>query len=383
MDYKFITDSNELERFCQQAKQAGAIALDTEFVRTRTLYPRLGLIQVYDGQELVLIDPLEIDDFSAFNALLTDPDVVKVLHSCSEDLETFWTSLGVVPSPIFDTQFAACVLNMGPTLGYANLVELMLDVKLDKGESRTDWIARPLRPEQCVYAANDVYYLWQVYPQLKEKVEAIGRLDWVYNEMAALSQKKKNAMPAELAYLTVKNNWQVHGKQLYVLKKLAAWRVEKAREKDLALNFVVREQNLLEVAKRLPKHKGALFNISGMLPQEVRKHGEALLNMVEEAADVPPELYPPSIERLIEYPGFKKVAAQIRTLCQEKADELSIPVEIMGSKKQINQVLKWLWFDLDDTREVGLKPDLLIGWRQPYLQAGIEEITGITISRDD
>ena len=379
MNYTFITDDVSLAEFCESAQQVPAIALDTEFVRTRTLYPRLGLIQVYDGKQLVLIDPLSIEDFGPFNALLTNPAIVKILHSCSEDLETFWHSLGVLPEPVFDTQFAACILNMGATLGYANLVELMLGVKLDKGESRTDWIARPLSEQQCQYAANDVYYLLQLYPSLAEKVEAAGRLNWVYEEMRHLGRKKQVTLPTEYAYLGIKNNWQLHGKSLYLLKKLAAWRLQQAREKDLAVNFVVKEQNLVEVARRKPKSKGDLFKINGMTPQEARINGPSILDLVEESIDIPPEMFPSSIERLIEYPGFKKIAATVRQLCQDKADELNIPVEIMGSKKQIHQVLKWVWFELDETREMGLSPDLISGWRKPYLQPGIEEILGVKL----
>ncbi|MEP2603560.1 MAG: ribonuclease D, partial [Paraglaciecola sp.] len=178
MQYTFITDTQALNDFCLQASKEQAIAVDTEFVRTRTLYPKLGLIQIYDGKQLVLVDPLSIDDFSSLQSLLTNPKVVKVLHSCSEDLEAFWHALKVVPAPIFDSQFAASIVGMGPALGYAKLVEMMLGVVVDKGESRTDWIARPLSEQQCAYAANDVLYLFQLYPELKSKVEQQQKLPW-------------------------------------------------------------------------------------------------------------------------------------------------------------------------------------------------------------
>ena len=377
MQYQFITHDQELADFCEQAGKADALAVDTEFVRTRTLYPKLGLIQLYDGQSLVLVDPLEITNFTPLTELLTDPSVVKILHSCSEDLETFWHNLGVMPAPIFDSQFAACILNMGPTLGYANLVELMLGEKLDKGESRTDWLARPLREEQCHYAANDVYYLWQIYPRLKAEIEQQGRAQWIFDEMQLLANKKRTQLPSDLAYLTIKNNWQLHGRALYLLKALAQWRVEQARKRDLALNFVVKEHNLVEVAKRQPGSKGALFGINGMTPQEARINGDALLEIVASGKEVPPEMYPASIERLIEYPGYKKISAAIRTLCLEVAQQQSIPVEVVGSKKQINQLLKYIWFDLDENKEMGLTPDLVSGWREALLKPGIEKITGI------
>jgi ribonuclease D len=374
MQYSLISTQQALASFCEQAQNQPAIAVDTEFVRTRTLYPRLGLIQIYDGISLVLIDPLAIDDFAPLVALLADDNVIKVMHSCSEDLETFWHSLQVIPTPIFDTQFAACLLNMGPSLGYANLIELMLGVSIDKGESRTDWIARPLTPEQCQYAANDVLYLLQIYPELKQKIEELGRIDWVYAEMQQLANKKTAIMPAESAYLTMKNNWKLKGLSLYVLKMLAKWRLEQARLRDIALNFVVRESNLVEVARILPTHKGAIFAIDGMTPQEARIHGDALLNIVEEAKNVAQEDYPAPITRLMERSRYKKVAAEIRALCQRKAEALNIPLEILGSKKQIQQLLKSHWHLQDESLDMGLIPDLLCGWRADVLG---DELTNI------
>ncbi|GAC13570.1 ribonuclease D [Aliiglaciecola lipolytica] len=363
MQYTLITTFEALNSFCIQASNAPAIAVDTEFVRTRTLYPRLGLIQIYDGVTLVLVDPLGIEDLSPLANLLTNPNVVKVLHSCSEDLETFWHSLNVIPNPIFDTQFAACLLNKGATLGYAALIELMLDIKLDKGESRTDWIARPLSEQQCQYAANDVLYLFQVYPELHEQIEALGRTEWVYQEMQQLALKKSVNLPADLAYLNIKNNWKLSGLSLYVLKQLAKWRIEQARIRDLALNFVVRESNLVEIALTLPTHKGAIFAIDGMTPQEARIHGDVLLSLVEEAKNASAEVYPAPVERLMTHKGFKKASAEMRALCQQKADELAIPVEVVGSKKQIQQLLKYHWHTHDELREMGIKPDLIQGWR--------------------
>ncbi|MDU0354606.1 ribonuclease D [Paraglaciecola aquimarina] len=258
MQYTYITDEHALNQFCLQASRAKVIAVDTEFVRTRTLYPKLGLIQIYDGQQLVLVDPLPINDFSSLTQLLTDPDVVKVLHSCSEDLETFWHAFNVMPSPIFDSQFAASVVGMGTSLGYAKLVETMLQVTVDKGESRTDWIARPLSEDQCNYAANDVLYLYQLYPTLRDKVVEQNKLPWVYAEIEHLAMKKRTNLPLDYVYLTIKNALKLSAKSTLILQKLAAWRTEVARQKDMSLNFVVREENLVEIARVQPQTKHAL-----------------------------------------------------------------------------------------------------------------------------
>lgn len=373
-----ITQASQLAEYCQRAVTKPFLAVDTEFVRTRTLYPQLGLVQLYDGEQLALVDPLAVDDLSALTELLINPNVVKVLHSCSEDLETFWTAMQIIPVPVFDTQFAAGLLNLGPSLGYAKLVEQRLGVSLDKGESRTDWLARPLSTQQLDYAANDVLYLHALYPQMAEEVAALGRTQWIFDEMAQLANKKRSELPDEYAYLNIKNNWQLKGKALLVLKELAKWRQQKAKTKNLALNFVFKEQFLLELAKRQPSQKNALFAVPGIPPQDVRRHGDELLAIIQRCQVVAPEHYPAKIERLIDYSAYKRISQSIRQLCEDVANELSLPVEMLGSKKQINQLLKWLWFDLEEGKLTDLKPDLLCGWRGPLLQNSLSQIVGAT-----
>ena len=380
MKYTLITDEIALKAVCEKASAAEAVAIDTEFVRTRTLTPQLGLLQLFDGEQLVLIDPLAINDLSPFVALMTNPDVIKVLHSCSEDLETFLAAFGVIPAPVFDTQFAASVLGMGATLGYARLVELMSDVVLDKGESRTDWLARPLRESQLVYAANDVLYLLPVYLQLKEQIEDAGKFDWVTQEIAALGEKKAAQIPLEQAYLVLKNTWRLNPEQLTVFRHLAGWRLKVAREKNLALNFVVRESQLFDMAVKMPLSRTALSRIEGLQPQTLRRYGETPTALVAEAKslyeDTPADKQLPRMRRLIDYPEYKKHLAAIKRLSAMVAAEQGVSEEVVASKKQINQLLKWQWFELDETRVQGLLPDLLSGWRRPLLEKGLASLLG-------
>ncbi|MDP5132581.1 MAG: ribonuclease D [Paraglaciecola sp.] len=379
MQYTFITETSALENFCASASQCDVLAVDTEFVRTRTLYPQLGLIQLYDGKELVLVDPLKVGDCSSLISLLTNPDVVKVLHSCSEDLETFWHAFKIMPSPIFDSQFAASIVGMGTSLGYAKLVETMLNVTVDKGESRTDWLARPLSAEQCAYAANDVLYLHQLYPELKAKVLEQDKLAWVFSEMTSLAMKKQTLMPLDAIYLGITHNWQLSGKALLVLQRLAAWRMETARIRDLALNFVVKEQNLVEIAKKNPLSKAALAAVPGINHHEIRIHGEAMLNIIQSCQDIEPEQYPAKIERLTEFTQFKKVSAAIREVCQQVSEELAVPNEIVGSKKQVNQLISWCWCKYDELRAMKLEPDLISGWRREYFLPRLLSVDGLCL----
>jgi ribonuclease D len=380
MQFNFVTTNQELADFCQQASQVDAIAVDTEFVRTRTLYPQIGLIQLYDGNQLVLVDPLAIDDFSSLTELLTNPKVVKVLHSCSEDLETFWHAFKIMPSPIFDSQFAASIVGMGAALGYAKLVETMLGITVDKGESRTDWLARPLSDEQCDYAAKDVLYLFQLYPELKANVEAQQKLEWVYAEIEHLASKKQSNIPLASVYLGMKNSWKLSGLSLLVMQKLASWRVATARNRDMALNFVVREENLFVIAQRLPSSKNELRAIQGINPHEIRIHGDALLAIVAECQQASTDQYPSKVKRLNDIAEYKNTAASIKKVCTTVAEENEIPVELVGSKKQISQLLKWCWFDVDDTSEMQLRPDLLSNWRKPLLENELLKIETLQLS---
>ena len=380
MQYQLITTNEQLCAVCEIAQQQPAIALDTEFVRTRTLTPHLGLIQLYDGHQLVLIDPIAIEDLSPFISLIENTQVVKVLHSCSEDLETFLTAFNTIPEPIFDTQFAASILGLGASLGYAKLVELLCEVSLDKGESRTDWIARPLREAQLSYAANDVLYLLPCYEHLVEKITQAQKLDWVYQEIAHLADKKRSKMPVEYAYLQIKNNWRLNSEQLTVLQALAAWRLTTARKKDMALNFVFKENHLFEAAQLMPETKSALSGLSGIAPQSVRRYGDTIIKLIVEArksySTTPESQQLPRVQRLIDIPGYKKILAQLREFSEEIAAEHNVAPEVICSKKQLNQLLKWYWFDVDETRAQGLLPDVLSGWRGSLFKSKVKQLLG-------
>ncbi|NVK56506.1 MAG: ribonuclease D [Alteromonadaceae bacterium] len=369
MDYIYIQDQAALDAMCAKAAHQKAIAIDTEFVRTRTLAPELGLIQLYDGHQLVLIDPLAIDNMSSLVDLLTNPDVIKVLHSCSEDLEAFLATFNKVPTPIFDTQFAASLLGLGATMGYARLIEKLLGKELDKGESRTDWLARPLSDKQCRYAADDVLYLLPAFEQLFEQVEAKGKVDWVLSESACLANKKQAKLPPQFAYLQVKNAWRLSSQQLTVLKHLAAWRLTRAQERNMALNFVFKEAHLYELALRLPQTKAALSGIHCLTPQERRVNPDMVLSAIrdglQEYESTSPGERLDRIKRLIDFPAYKPTLARFKQAVTQLATEHGVTEEVLASKKQLNQLLKYYWFDIEECRLMGLKPDVLSGWREP------------------
>ena len=359
--YLWVENEQQLAEVCQNARQVSAVALDTEFIRERTFYPKLGLIQLFDGKQVSLIDPTVINDFSPFVALLADQKVIKVLHACSEDLEVFECAFNQLPTPLVDTQVMATFLNLGTSVGFAKLVLHYLDVKLDKGASRTDWLARPLSETQLQYAAADVWYLLPIYQKMQTELAQTNWQNAVNEECSAFLTKRERMEDLDKAYIKISNAWRLEPQQLAVLKLLAKWRAEEAQSRNLALNFVVKESNLYEIARTLPKNPSQLLDF--MHPNEVRRHGKKILHLVEQGLNTPMELYPAKIVRLVDEPNYKY---SLKALQQKLAEirPLDLPVELLASKRQLNQLFKWHRQGRPQTH----LPELMQGWRANFGQ---------------
>lgn len=362
--YEYIDNQAALIDLCDDLAQAEVITVDTEFVRTRTLNPLLGLLQVFDGKRLALVDPVAIKDLSAFTAILENTNIIKVLHSCSEDIDALYSNLGVTPQPLFDTQFAASILGIGPSIGYANLIESFFSVALDKGESRTDWMARPLSVKQLEYAAADVTYLMAAYDELAGQLKEKQLMPHVFAESATLIHKKTTTLPSEFAYLSLSNAWKLSGAQLYALKHLAKWRLDLARAQDIAINFVIKEATMLDIAMKLPQSVSQLHQMDTLFGKQVRLYAQDILRITEAALNAADEDIPAKPKRLIDFSANKRASSDIKALVDKVEKQTGIPASVLASKKQIGQVLKWCWFEQDEFAMQGLMPDLLSGWRR-------------------
>ncbi len=367
LNYQFITTNTALEDVCKAASEVSQIALDTEFVRIRTYYPHLGLIQMYDGKQISLIDPLAITEWTPFVELLTNPAVLKYLHAGSEDLEVFSHQFGCVPTPMIDTQVVAAFLGYPISCGFATLVEKYEHIALDKSESRTDWLARPLTEKQCQYASGDVFYLLPLAKKLIAQAQEAGYMDAIVDECEMIAERRQETVSPELAYRDIGNAWQLRGQQLACLKMLAEWRLNQARARDMALNFVVREEHLWSVARYLPTSLAELDALS-LSGQEIRCHGRRLLDFVAKAKQIKDEDCPEPIGNLIEQPNYKKAFKAIKTVIQEVSEGQRYNPELLASRRQINQLLNIHW-----KIKTG-EPELLSRWRKALLA---EKITAI------
>jgi ribonuclease D len=357
--YQIITQTAQLESVCQDARDVDVVMLDTEFVRTRTFFPQLGLIQLFDGKNLSLIDPTEVEDMAAFVELLKDTSVLKVLHACGEDLEVFNNSFGCLPYPMVDTQLMAAFLGHGLSTGFASLVEEYLGVALDKSESRTDWLARPLTQKQLDYAAADVHYLKPLYEILFDKTSHTGWWEAALQESDLSASKRIKNIDPELAYLNVKGAWQLRPNELAVLKPLATWRYKEAIRRDLALNFVFKEADLLTVA-RLGLQNRNRMEQEGLDARSVQRHSARIISIVKEAKGTDPEFYPEKIERLMDMTGYKQIFKTLKDEVKKASQHSGLATEFLASKKQINQVISWVW---KKDRDPAKLPDVMQGWR--------------------
>ena len=231
-DSVLVSDQTALECCVAQCLVADAIAVDTEFLRTDTFYPLLGLIQISDGETVWLIDPLALNDLGRLRTLFLDERVVKVFHSCSEDLEVLRCAMDVVPQPLLDTQIAAAFVGYGFSLGYSALVSATMGIELDKHETRSDWLQRPLSSAQLRYAAEDVFFLIMAYRTLVTSLEETGRSSWVEEEMNELVKQASFPETPENYYLRVKGAWKLDQADMALLRKLTCWREQEARQRD-------------------------------------------------------------------------------------------------------------------------------------------------------
>ena len=343
-----------------QCAEVEVLAIDTEFIRQRTYYPILGLFQLYTGTETYLVDPLAVNDLSSLWLLLDRHPVV--LHACSEDLDVFMTVANKIPDFFHDTQIAAAFCGLGSSLGFGGLVAEFQNITLDKGESRSNWLARPLTEKQLTYAAADVYHLLPCWDELKAKLDELGYYDFYLQELDNLRRRKMEKKNPKTVYKQFKNASFLAPRQLAILQALGEWRENNAVNRDMAVNFVVKEAHILEVAKQQPKSLRDLNKLE-LLPVEIKRHGKQIIEIVKQAQQIPEHELPEPLTRISDFPGYKKIVQSMRNKIAVVAEEKNIPAELIGSKKIINELLNWCWTMTAEEREVGNKPMMLCNWR--------------------
>ena len=259
--YKWVTDADAFNQLLVQASQVPRIALDTEFHRERTYWPKLALLQLRILDEIFLVDPLEVDIAALGNVL--ESDTTFVMHAAAQDLEVLDRACGTAPKHLFDTQLAAGFVGM-VTPSLSALVERYIGVRLPKGDRLTDWFERPLSRNQRDYAANDVRYLFDVHDRLLRDLTQLGRTEWAIAECRRLQERLKPNISPELAWTRIKEARHLRGRARCVAAVLAEWREVTAQSRDIPVRFVLSDLALVGVAQREPKSIDELKSIRGL-----------------------------------------------------------------------------------------------------------------------
>ncbi|WP_019625007.1 ribonuclease D [Thioalkalivibrio sp. ALJT] len=338
-DHGLIEHKDDLQAFLDAIAGADWVALDTEFMREKTYYPRLCLIQLATLDQIACVDPLKVD-IRQLEPLLFDADVTKVFHSASQDLEVLYREFARVPAPVFDTQIAAGLLGHGEQIGYANLVKALLDRELDKSQTRTDWARRPLSEQQVRYAADDVRFLATVYMRLVHELESLDRMHWLSPEMEALSNPTLYEPAPENAWQRVSGAKRLKPRERGVLKVVAAWRERAAQESDRPRRWILADDILIDIARRTPQDLDGLRQLRGFPDGMKAPRQEALLQAIREGQALPREAWPqlPEKARLTE---AEEVLVDIgMALLRECARSNQITASAIAQRKDVIELLR-------------------------------------------
>ncbi len=290
MTCDLITTDTALADLCRALDGSAWIALDTEFLRERTYFARLCLVQVGTPERVACIDPLALDNLDPLHALLEDARIAKVLHAARQDLEVFNDLRQIVPAPLFDTQIAAAYLGYDDQIGYAALVTAITGVTLAKAHTRADWSVRPLSTAQLEYAEDDVRYLVPVYESLRERLAAAGRLAWVEDDCARLTEPALYAADPAQAWRRLRGGADLAVANQQMLRALAAFREQTARSRNLPRGWVLRDDVLYELARAAPQTRAELVAIRGLEDGARQRWGDALLACIEQGRNAEPQL---------------------------------------------------------------------------------------------
>jgi ribonuclease D len=366
-EYELVTGNAQLQTLCKIWEGSTLLAMDTEFIRTQTFYPQLGLLQLCNGEHTWLIDPLTIDDWTDFKALMLNKAVTKVFHSCSEDLLVFIAFFGLVPTPVFDSQIAATLLNFGLSISYQNLVNHFTGIDLPKGETRSDWLQRPLSQNQLDYAALDVIYLPDIARNQQKALAEAGKTEWAEEEFLRLEGLNEQEFTRDFSdfYMSLKGGWQFTGEQLLALKLLCIWREERARERDRPRSWILKDTALYEIARLLPATRGQMADIADISTNFMRYEGDRILALVEQAQSASADDHPPALPKPLTT-GQKNRVQKAKKVVELKAQELQVPVEYLGRRKTLVEFIQSLETGSELPRE-------LKGWRGRYLLQPLQE----------
>lgn len=333
-----IEDPQSLHELCQQLITEPLLAIDTEFFRETTYYPHLGLIQIAGPDHIACVDPLAFDARDELRRLFFNPNIIKVFHSCSQDMEVLYQYFGELPTPIFDTQIAAAMLGSQDQIGYANLVAEQFDVALDKSQTRTNWLKRPLSAKQIEYAGDDVRYLLPLYERFNLALQEKNREAWSQEDCIQLCGNSERFEPdLDNCWLRVKGYFRLSDRQLAVCRSVARWRELQAVEKDLTRRRIMSDELIVKIAAT----QVDTSNLSGLdnyIARLGRVELETLTRAIETGLQTPESEWP-VINRQKPSAEEKQQLSHLLALVQHEADAFNIHPSVLCARKEVEKLM--------------------------------------------
>ena len=362
--FQFIQQQQDLTPVLEKMDRNEVYGLDTEFIKVDTLWPKLGVFQINVENNVYLLDGTTLDLSEFWNKLFRAQQ--NVFHACSEDIDLIYHyAQHKTLNNVFDTQVGMSFLGHGLQVSYQNALKQMLDVDIDKGETRSNWLARPLSPAQLSYAANDVLYSMTLSEKVKQELDSKSLLHFALEDCQHLTQEIATETPLHLLYQDI-GNYRHSRRQLMQLQQLAVWREQMVKALNTPRSFILKNSSMIDLVEKNPKNAFQLSGVKDIRQNVVREHGKTILDLVKflpEQAD-----WPLRMARPIRH-SSKDVGEKIDHLIQNVVNETSIPKEVLMRKKWMNALHQHVVFHNDEQD----LPDYLLGWRydlltQPLIQ---------------
>lgn len=351
--HDYLDTTEKLLAFIEEARFATVLAVDTEFIRERTFFPQLCLVQLATPEHSVIVDPLAIDDLSPLRELFSSERIVKVFHAADQDLEILYQNLNIVGRPLFDTQIAAELLGMPQQSSLRNVVREFAHVKLSKADSFSNWNNRPLTESQREYALDDVRYLPGIYATMTAQLKELGRLEWLREDFLALANEERYIGHPEQAWRRVKHSSSLNARQLGVLKELAETRDLIAMKRNLPRKWVVADELLVEIARLSPQTAEELFHLRRAENQLGKQWSREMLSAVQRGLALDPEQLPKRNHSVFHITANAAANDMLRVLVNHRARENQVTPSMLINKDELAR--------LSAGEREGLR--ILSGWR--------------------
>ncbi len=364
MDSRYIDTQAGLEQLAADLEGSEVLAVDTEFLREKTYYPKLCLIQLNNEEIQAIVDPLAVRSLEPLAAIMASPACVKIFHSGSQDIDILYHELGVMPTPLFDTQMAAALMGFPLQVGYGPLVQALCNVRLAKADSYTDWSRRPLTTNQLKYALDDVVYLPKMYRHMERALAKQGRSSWLDADFARLADPAKYDNDPMDMWRKVKRVASLSHGQMAVAQELAAWREREAMERNIPRKWVIPDEALIEIARKSPKSIDRLMEVRGLNTKLTTKTARKVLEAVKRGREKDPKDYPCLPKRPSGSPEVDGAVDLLASVVEVRAKENGVAVPVLASRDDLARLVHG---HRDDC-------ELMQGWRYEMVGRELEAI---------